>query len=82
MKPRNTVPTVAAQRSQQGVTLEEIRETTKIRLFFLQAIESGEFHKLPGGIYSTSYIRQYAQAAGVDANQLLQQYQMTMQAGD
>jgi cytoskeleton protein RodZ len=75
-----TVPPVAAQRTQHGVTLEEIRERTKIRLFFLQAIENGEFHKLPGGIYSTSYIRQYAQAAGVDANLILQQYRATLQA--
>lgn len=82
MERRQSVPEVAVERSRRGVTLEQIRETTKIGLFFLQAIENGEFHKLPGGIYSTSYIRQYAQAAGVDANPLLQHYRSTMQLGD
>ncbi|MCU0228953.1 MAG: helix-turn-helix domain-containing protein [Bryobacterales bacterium] len=82
MERRQSVPEVAVERSRRGVTLEQIRETTKIGLFFLQAIENGEFHKLPGGIYSTSYIRQYAQAAGVDANPLLQHYRATMQPGD
>jgi len=30
----------------------------------LKAIEAGDFKKLPGGIYNTSYIRQYAQSYG------------------
>ncbi len=82
MEHRKSVPAVAVERSRRGVTLEQIRDCTKIGLFFLQAIENGEFHKLPGGIYSTSYIRQYAQAAGVDENPLLQHYRATMQLGD
>jgi cytoskeletal protein RodZ len=41
---------------------------------YLQAIERGEFEKLPGGIYTTSYIRQYAEAAGCDQKLLLDRY--------
>lgn len=82
MNQMESVPKVAAERTRRGVTLEEIRDTTKIGLYFLQAIENEEYHKLPGGIYSTSYIRQYAQAVGVDANPLLQRYQARMQSGD
>ena len=37
----------------------------------LKAIESGEFRKLPGGIYNTSYIRQYAREIGFDEVELL-----------
>lgn len=70
---------LADLRSRRGVTLEEIRESTKIGLFFLRAIEDGEYHKLPGGIYATSYIRQYARAAGVDESALLQNYQQQTQ---
>ena len=33
----------------------------------LRAIEAGEFQKLPGGVYSTSYIRQYARAIEFDS---------------
>ncbi len=79
MSDREFVLPVAAERSRRGVTLEEIRETTKIGMFFLQAIEKGEFHKLPGGIYTTSYIRQYAEAAGVDEAPLLQHYRAFLQ---
>jgi cytoskeletal protein RodZ len=70
---------LADERARRGVTLEQIRESTKIGLFFLRAIEDGEYHKLPGGIYSTSYIRQYAQAAGFDESMLLQKYKQCTQ---
>ncbi len=41
---------------------------------YLEAIEQGEFSKLPGGLYSTSYIRQYAQAIDYDESELLEHY--------
>ena len=71
---------LADLRSSRGVTLEEIRDSTKIGMNFLRAIEEGAYHKLPGGIYDTSYIRQYAQAAGVDESTLLQNYRRYTQA--
>jgi cytoskeletal protein RodZ len=40
----------------------------------LKAIECGEFKKLPGGIYNTSYIRQYAKAIDFDESELLAFY--------
>lgn len=80
MNQKEFVREAAAERSRRGVTLEEIRDSTKIGLFFLQAIERGEFHKLPGGIYTTSYIRQYAKAAGVDEAPLLREYRAYSQS--
>jgi cytoskeletal protein RodZ len=59
-----------------AVTLEQIAERTKISMFFLIAIENEDFGKLPGGIFDRSYIRQYAEAAGLDAEQILQRYRL------
>lgn len=56
------------------ISLEEIAEQTKISPLFLAAIEREEFGKLPGGIFDRSYIRQYASAAGLDENEILQRY--------
>lgn len=61
-------------RQRHGVSLEEIAEKTKISIRFLRAIESEDFDKLPGGLFNTSYIRQYAAAAGIDESDLLAQY--------
>src|SRR5271154_3194199 len=66
---------LARSRKKAGVSLEDIAEGTKISLRFLRAIEEEEFDKLPGGIFNTSYLRQYAVAIGYDEAELLAHYE-------
>ncbi len=61
-------------RKNRGISLQQIADSTKISIRSLEAIERGEFQKLPGGIYSTSYIRQYARAIDYDEAALLAVY--------
>ena len=61
-------------RCNRGITLEQIAEATKISVRLLTAIEEGEFQKLPGGIYDTNYIRQYARAIDYDESAILAAY--------
>src|SRR5215469_10692947 len=65
---------LARFRRKAGVSLEQIAEETKISLRFLRAIEAEEFEKLPGGIFTTSYLRQYAAAIGFNEAELLAHY--------
>jgi transcriptional regulator with XRE-family HTH domain len=65
---------LAALRRQKGLSLTEIARETKIGVSYLNAIEQGQFAKLPGGIYSTSYIRQYAHAIECDEDSILDRY--------
>jgi len=65
---------LAAARLEKGVTLEEIEQSTRIATHFLEAIETEDFGQLPGGVYNTSYIRQYARAIGYDERALLGHY--------
>lgn len=65
---------LAQMRVRNGVTLSEIAEKTKISKYFLQAIEDEQFSKLPGGVFSRSYIRQYAEAVGIGDGTLLETY--------
>jgi cytoskeletal protein RodZ len=74
-----TVLNLERARKQCGVSLEAIAETTKISSRFLRAIESEEFEKLPGGVFNTSYIRQYAAAIGISENQILNLYTSRME---
>jgi cytoskeleton protein RodZ len=64
----------AAKRRERGISLDQIATATKISIRSLRAIEEGDFRKLPGGIYNTSYIRQYARAIEVDEYELLASY--------
>ncbi|HUP02712.1 MAG TPA: helix-turn-helix domain-containing protein [Bryobacteraceae bacterium] len=66
---------LAAIRRNRGISLRQIAESTKIGIRALEAIEQGEFRKLPGGIYTTSYIRQYARAIDYDESVILAVYQ-------
>ena len=70
----NSVLGLASIRRNRGLSLEQIAGKTKISLRALQAIEAGEFKKLPGGVYNTSYIRQYARAIEFDESELLAYY--------
>src|SRR5450755_1200675 len=69
---------LAAIRRNRGISLEAIAESTKINIRSLRAIEGGDFKKLPGGIYNTSYIRQYAKAIDFDEAALLDFYRIRM----
>ncbi len=68
---RKVFSDVAAFRRSRGVSLQQIAQSTKIGVFYLDAIEHGEIEKLPGGIYTKSYLRQYARAIGYDERNLL-----------
>ena len=74
MKEDTTILGLATIRRNLGISLEEIAASTKISVRSLDAIERGEFCKLPGGIYNTSYIRQYARAIDYDESMLLDFY--------
>jgi cytoskeletal protein RodZ len=59
-------------RASRGVSLKDMAHSTKISLYYLQAIENGQINKLPGGIYTRSYVRQYADAIDLSHEDLLQ----------
>ncbi|MBN2909407.1 helix-turn-helix domain-containing protein [Polycladomyces sp. WAk] len=65
-------------RERKGLTLEDIQEKTKIQLRYLQAIEDGDFGKLPSMFYAKTYIRAYAACIGVNPTALLRQYEEAM----
>lgn len=70
----NSSLNLAFVRESGGLSLEEIARSTRIAPSYLNAIETEDFAKLPGGVYDTSYIRQYARAIGFGEAELLAQY--------
>jgi cytoskeletal protein RodZ len=67
------------EREMRGVTLQEISAATKISVRFLEALENEEFGKLPGGIFTRSFIRAYARYLGLDEEHVLAEYQLVAQ---
>ena len=58
----------------RGISLDEIAEATKIGTRSLQALESEEFDKLPGGIFNKGFVRAYAKFLGIDEEQAVSDY--------
>ena len=69
-------------RRKNDISLSQIAETTKISVRYLEAIEGGKFQKLPGGAYSLSYLRQYAEAIHIDPDELIECFHGVMTAQD
>ena len=64
------------EREMRGVTLEEISAATRISIRFLEAIENEELSKLPGGIFTRSFVRTYARYLGLDEERVLADCQL------
>jgi cytoskeleton protein RodZ len=61
-------------RETSGLPLEKIAVDTRISTRFLLAIESEEFHLLPGGIFNRGFIRAYAERLGMNPDRALADY--------
>lgn len=61
-------------RETKGISLDSLQETTKIQKRYLEAIEEGNFHILPGKFYARAFIKEYAVVVGIDSNELLEEY--------
>ena len=61
-------------REQSGVSIERIALDTKISASLLKALERGDCSRWPTGIYSRSYVRDYAVAVGLDPDDLASQF--------
>jgi cytoskeleton protein RodZ len=63
-----------AAREAKGMTVGQLADQTRVRISALEAIEVGEFDRLPEPIYVQSYLRAYAQAVGVPIEPILEAF--------
>ncbi|HCD09479.1 MAG TPA: DUF4115 domain-containing protein, partial [Thermoanaerobacter sp.] len=68
-----------SERIKMGLTLEEIQEITKIRIRYLKAIEDGDFSVMPALVYAKGFVKSYAEALGLDGNELVKKYEYLFQ---
>lgn len=58
----------------KGYSLEDLQEITKIQKRYLVSIEEGNYSTMPGSFYVRAFIKQYAEAVGLDPEELLNQF--------
>ena len=64
------------EREMRGVTLEEISASTKISVRFLKALEDEDLGRVPGGIFTRSFVRAYAKYLGLDEDHVMAEYHL------
>ena len=62
------------QRETLGISLEQIQSTTKIQKRYIVAIEEGDYKQLPGAFYARAFIKTYAEALGLDVDEVFTTY--------
>lgn len=58
----------------KGYSLEDLQEITKIQKRYLMGIEEGNYSIMPGSFYVRAFIKQYAEAVGLDSDEILTEY--------
>jgi cytoskeleton protein RodZ len=70
-------------REERGIPLREISDQTRISIHYLEAIESDDYKRLPGGIFNRSFVKAYARYVGYDEKEAVEAYTQYMRdAGD
>jgi cytoskeletal protein RodZ len=63
------------ERELRGLTREEVARLTKLAPAVIEALESGDSARMPPRAYLLGYLRSYAGALGVDADELVLRWQ-------
>src|SRR5258705_13050264 len=61
-------------REGRGIPLREISDQTRISMHYLEAIESNDYKRLPGGIFNRSFVKAYARYVGYDEKEAVEGY--------
>jgi hypothetical protein len=69
--------TLREARMRARIDVSEIEAQTKIRAKYLRALENEEWGLLPGPTFVKSFLRTYAQALGLDAKALVEEYRLS-----
>ena len=64
------------EREMRGISLDEICSATRITTRFLEALESEQWDRLPGGVFNRGFVRAVAHHLGLDEENLLAEYML------
>jgi cytoskeletal protein RodZ len=75
MEPAPTFgPRLRQERERRHISLTSIAENTKISRTLLEALERDDVSRWPTGIFRRSWVRSYAQAIGLDPDEVLREF--------
>ena len=64
-----------AERERRDLALKTISEITKVSLPLLEGLESDDISRWPGGIFRRAFVRWYADAVGLDPDEIFKRFE-------
>lgn len=61
-------------RLKKGFTIDDLQQKTKIQKKYLEALELDEYEAMPSTYYVRTFLRQYADAVGLDGNLVVKKF--------
>ncbi len=81
--PSTVAEALRRTREEHGQDLGTVAEILRIRHVYLEAIESGDFDRLPGTTYALGFLRTYAEFLGLDGDEIVERFKRESRgAGD
>ena len=65
-------------REQRKISIETICEETKVSVRHLLALEAGDYHELPGGVFRKGILRSYLAALGLEEASWIQRFEASL----
>ena len=62
------------KRQSKNLSLEKLSDITKIQIFNLEALEDGQFEKLPPSVYRTGIFKRLAKILDIDEKEIMERY--------
>lgn len=72
--PQNLAEFIKEKRQSKNISLERLSELTKIQVYHLEALESGQFEKLPPLVYRAGIFKRLSKFLNVDENEIMEAY--------
>jgi cytoskeletal protein RodZ len=62
------------EREAKGMSIEEVARATRVPMSSVERLESDQFDELPGEVFVRGFMKSYARAVGLDADEVLARY--------
>jgi transcriptional regulator with XRE-family HTH domain len=83
MSERDTFgPRLRRERERRGISLETIATLTNVSIELWQGFERNDFSRWPKGVFARAFVRDYAKAVGLDANEVVDDFCRLFPLGD
>jgi transcriptional regulator with XRE-family HTH domain len=75
-------PRLRAERERRGISLETIAAVTNVSADLWDGLERNDFSRWPSGIFARAFVRDYARAVGLDADEVIDEFCRLFPVGD